>query len=103
MTNRSEHSFWLARCLFALCSLWLCGESSSLLAAPHLPGVPPPGGRGGLPVGVDFVGRALDEPRSVLFYGPGITAESITMVTSIPGPNGKPQAVEPGYRVRAKL
>jgi hypothetical protein len=65
--------------------------------------ITPPGGQRGAIVEVEFIGRALEQPRGVLFYEPGIAVESLEMVESAPGPNGKMVAVEAGYRVKAKL
>jgi hypothetical protein len=87
---------------FSLCSLCLCGESS-LAGTPRLTKLSPPGGQRGGTVEVEFTGRGLDQTRDVLFYEPGISVEAIEPVTSVTGPNGKAQPVEPGTRVRVKL
>jgi hypothetical protein len=77
--------------------------SASLAGTPRLARVTPPGGQAGTTVEVDFIGRALEAPREILFYEPGIAVESLTMVETVPGPTGKPTPVEPGTRVRARL
>ena len=64
--------------------------------------VSPPGGQRGTVVEVEFTGRALEQPKDVLFYEPGISVESLAMVETALL-NGKSVAVEPGYRVKAKL
>ncbi|WP_157369286.1 PPC domain-containing protein [Zavarzinella formosa] len=69
---------------------------------PRLAKLSPPGGQRGTTVEVEFAGRALEKPREVLFYEPGITVESIEMVESTTN-NGKPVSVDPGTRVRARL
>ena len=95
-------SKWFLLSLSSLCSLCLCGESS-LAGTPRLTKLTPPGGQRGTTVEVDFTGRGLDQPRDVLFYEPGISVESITPIETITAPNGKPQPVDPGTRVRVKL
>ncbi|CAN5242101.1 PPC domain-containing protein [soil metagenome] len=70
---------------------------------PRLGRITPPGGQRGTTVEVDFIGRALEQPRDVLFYESGLTAESITMLESVEGPTGKPVAVDSGTRIRAKF
>jgi hypothetical protein len=88
--------------IFSLCSLCLCGEPSFAAGIPRLTRVTPPGGQRGTVVEVEFVGRGLDQPKDVLFYEPGITLASIEPVEK--GiVNGREVAVEPGYRVKAKL
>lgn len=72
-------------------------------ASPRLQRVSPPGGQRGTTVDVEFIGRGLDSAREVVFYEPGITAESFEAVESTVGPNGKSQPVEPGTRVRLKF
>jgi hypothetical protein len=69
---------------------------------PRLSRITPPGGQRGTVVEVEFSGRALDQPKDVLFYEPGISVQSLEMVESATV-NGKSVAVEPGYRVKAKL
>ena len=92
-----DRRFWL----FSLCSLCLCG--SSVFAAPRLQRVTPPGGQRGTTVEVDLTGRGLDDPKEILFYGPGLTVEGIAAVEQAPGPNGKSRPVDPGTAVRVKL
>ncbi len=70
---------------------------------PRLARLTPPGGQQGKTIEVDFTGRGLDQPREVLFYESGISAESFEVVESITGPNGKSQSIERGIRVRVKL
>src|SRR5438309_644783 len=97
MRSRPTAARWFA----ALCAAALAAPAA--LAGPHLTRVTPPGGQRGTAVEVEFVGRDLVEPRQVLFYGPGITAQSLEVVTSTLAPNGKTLPLEPGFRVRAKL
>lgn len=70
---------------------------------PRLARLSPPGGQQGKIVEVEFTGRGLDQPREVLFYESGITAEAFEAVESTAGPNGKPLPIERGTRVRVKL
>ena len=88
--------------LASLLALGLIG-SASFAGTPRLARVSPPGGQVGSTVEVDCIGRALEQPREVLFYESGIAVESIQMVESITGTTGKPQAVDPGTHVRLKL
>ncbi|HEX3151839.1 MAG TPA: PPC domain-containing protein [Gemmataceae bacterium] len=88
--------------VFSLCSLCLCGENSEA-GAPRLSRLYPPGGQQGTSVEVEFTGRGLDQPKEILFYESGITVESMTPVETTTAPNGKPQPVEPGTRVRVKM
>lgn len=85
------------------CVALLLGAADAAAGTPKLTRVSLPGGQRGTTVEVEFVGRHMEQPREVLFYEPGITAESLEMVESATGPTGKPVAVEPGYRVRVKL
>lgn len=87
--------------LTAVIALLVTG--SSFAGVPKLLRASPPGGQRGTTVEIDLIGRALDNPKSVLFYEPGITVESLTVVEMAPGPNGRPAAVEAGTRLRAKL
>src|SRR6266540_1264993 len=87
----------------AICALCICGSDLLAAGVPRLARITPPGGQRGTTVEIEFTGRSLEQPRDVLFYEPGITLESIAMLESAPGPNGKPVAVEPGYRVKARL
>jgi hypothetical protein len=97
------HMFTRIHFGFSLCVLCvLCGESA-LAGTPRLSRLTPPGGQRGTTVEVDFTGRGLDQAKEVLFYGPGITAESFEAVENVTGPNGRPQAVERGTRLRVKL
>src|SRR5687768_10724211 len=75
----------------------------AVAGTPRLARLTPPGGQRGTTVEVEFTGRGLGSPKEVLFYGSGITAESFEVVESTTGPNGRPQNVEPGTRVRVKL
>src|SRR5690242_5835243 len=88
-------------CFFSLCSLCLCG--SFAFAGPRVTRISPPGGQRGTAVEVELTGRFLDQPREVLFYEPGITVESIKPVETAIGPNGKPQPVDPGTRIRVQM
>jgi hypothetical protein len=96
MANRLR--FGLSLCVLCV----LCGESA-FAGTPRLQRVYPPGGQRGTTVEVEFVGRGLDQAKDVLFYEPGITVESLEAIDTTTAPNGKPQSVEPGTRVRAKL
>ncbi len=88
--------------IFALAGFLICIASADA-GTPRLTRMYPPGGQKGTTVEVEFTGKYLEQPREVLFYEPGITLESIELVESIIGPNGKAQPVEAGTRVRAKL
>ena len=88
---------------FSLCVLCVLGGESAFAGTPRLQRVNPPGRPQGTTVEVEFVGRGLDRPQEVLFYGPGITVESLAPAQTTTGPTGKPQPVEPGTRVRARL
>jgi hypothetical protein len=70
---------------------------------PRLARLTPPGGQQGTTVEVEFAGHGLDQAREVLFYETGITAESFEAAETTTGPNGRPQPVEPGTRIRCKL
>lgn len=70
---------------------------------PRVSRLTPPGGQRGTTVEVEFVGRALDAPKGVLFYETGITAEGVEPVDTDTAPNGRPVAVTPGTRVKAKF
>ncbi len=71
--------------------------------SPRLARVTPPGGQRGTTAIIELLGRNLDEPREILFYESGITAEAIEKVETILAANGKPAPVDPGTRVRVKL
>ena len=86
----------------AVCAVCLCATSATAAGVPRLARVSPPGGQRGTVVEVEFTGRALEQPKDVLFYEPGISVESLAMVETALL-NGKSVAVEPGYRVKAKL
>src|SRR4051812_5334780 len=79
------------------------GATAAAAGTPKLARISPPGGQRGTAVEVEFVGRSLEQPREVVFYEPGITAESVQVVESATGPNGRLQAVEPGFRVRVRF
>ena len=81
----------------------LLGAATANAGTPRLAKLVPPGGQRGTTVEVEFTGRFLENPREVLFYEPGITAESFEMIESVTGPNGRPQTVEPGTRIRVRL
>ncbi len=85
------------------CVAILFAATSAAAGTPKLARLSPPGGQRGTTVEVEFSGRHLEQPREVLFYEPGITVESIEVVESAIGPNGKAVPVEPGLRVRVKL
>ena len=87
------------RALLFLLSLTAAVEAGT----PRLARISPPGGQRGTTVEVEFVGKALEQPRGVLFYEPGISADAVEVVESVTGPNGKAAAVEAGTRVRARL
>lgn len=81
----------------------VAGASAVHAGSPKLVRLTPPGGQRGAAVEVDFTGRFMDDPAEVVFYEPGIAVESIKMVESAVGNNGREQAVEPGTRVRVKF
>src|SRR3954451_16598876 len=81
MTNRSEHSICLSRCLFALCSLWLCGSLSSVFAAsPSLNAIQPRGGQRGTEVVATLSGARLGDAQEVLVYYPGVSVKKLEPV-----------------------
>jgi hypothetical protein len=77
--------------------------ADALAGVPRLTRLTPPGGQRGMTVEVEFYGVGLDQPRDILFYESGITAESIEPVETAIGNNGRPQPVPAGTRVRAKF
>ena len=82
----------------------LFGAAVASAGSPKLARITPPGGQRGTTAEVFFTGRFLEQPREVLFYEPGITAESIEMVEKAPAdPSGRMAAVEPGTQVRVRL
>ncbi len=91
-----------AACLAsAACLLLLAADVQA--GSPRLARVYPPGGQRGTTVEVDLVGRYMDQPREVLFYEPGITAESLEMAEFTVGPTGQQLPAEAGTRVRVRL
>lgn len=90
------------RLLFSCLAIALL-TASAQAGNPRLARLTPPGGQRGTTVEVEFVGRALEQPRDVIFYETGITAESLEVVESAVGPTGKPVPVDAGTRVKAKF
>ncbi|QEL13416.1 PPC domain-containing protein [Limnoglobus roseus] len=91
-----------SRCFLLL--LTFAGSTSFAIAGtPRVARVTPPGGQRGAVVTVELIGRNLDEPREVIFYESGITAEAVEKVETILAPNGKPAPVDPGTRVRVRM
>lgn len=88
--------------VFSLCSLCLCGEFS-FAGTPRLAKLTPPGGQQGTTVEVEFAGRGLDDPKEVLFYGPGITAAGFEAVETETAPNGRPRPADPGTRLKVRF
>src|SRR5436190_80424 len=66
----------MKRWTFSLCALFLAGAAVHA-GTPRLQRLSPPGGQRGTTVEVSFQGRYLEQPREVLFYEPGITAEPV--------------------------
>ena len=65
----------------ALCSLWLCGEPSSLLAAsPSLGAVQPRGAQRGTEAVVTLSGGRLADAQELLVYHPGIAVKKLEVV-----------------------
>jgi len=88
--------------ILAFAGLLLCLAGADA-GTPKLARMYPPGGQKGTTVEVEITGKYLEQSREVLFYEPGITIESMEMMQSVVGPNGKAQPVEPGTRVRLKV
>ena len=75
---------------------FVCLSSDPLWAgSPRVTRVTPPGGQRGTTVEIELLGRYLEQPREVLFYGHGISAEAIQPVTD--------EKVDPGTRVRMRF
>lgn len=88
---------------FCFSALFLALSLTATAGTPRVARVTPPGGQRGTDVTIELIGRNLDEPREVLFYETGITAEAVEKVETVLAPNGKPAPVDPGTRVRLKL
>lgn len=69
----------LSLCLGVVCSMPFVA-SPALGGTPRLNRVTPPGGQRGSTVEVTLQGRFLEQPREVLFYESGITAEALEPV-----------------------
>jgi len=87
------------RVLLLLLSLTAAAHAGT----PRLARITPPGGQRGTTVEVEFIGRAMDQPREALFYEPGISVESIKLSETATNLNGKSVPVEVGTRVVARL
>ncbi len=77
--------------------------TDAMAGTPRLSRLTPPGGQRGTQVEVEFLGTHLDQPRDVVFYESGISVDSMEMIETIIGANGRPQDVPKGTRVRVRL
>jgi hypothetical protein len=81
----------------------LASVSAAEAGLPRLNRILPPGGQRGTTVEAYFTGRYLDKPAEVLFYGPGISVESIEALEGDVEISGRRERVEAGTRVRVRL
>jgi hypothetical protein len=84
-------------------SAFLLGASEAWAGTPKVVRLQPFGGQRGTTVDVYLYGRNLDRPREVLFYEPGITAETVEIADKVPDASGRMSPVEPGQYAHIRL